>query len=177
MHSGREFRRLNRHCRRLADTLPLPVPFDLDRLIDAVAARRGRRIDVVPVATGPDAPCGLLATTDEVDYILYADDTSPLHRQHILLHELAHLLCDHHKTPAATAVESAELLTKLPPALVRRVLGRTVYSQPQEQEAELLASLILCRARRAAPDPAPPDAQRMPLRALLGVGHPGGERG
>jgi hypothetical protein len=177
VRGGREYRQLRRRCRRLARSLPLPVPFDLDRFIEAVSAERGRRIDVIAMTTTPNAPCGLLATTDEVDYILYADDTSPLHRQHILLHEIAHLLCGHHTAPPTARVEAGGLLDQLPPALVNRVLGRTVYSQPQEQEAELLASLILCQARSTAPEPVLPEEQRVPLRGLLGLGPPGGDRG
>jgi hypothetical protein len=38
------------------------------------------------------------------------------------------------------------LLPHLSPALIRTVLGRTVYSEPQEREAELIASLIHHRA-------------------------------
>ncbi|MEK8171609.1 hypothetical protein NKH77_25790 [Streptomyces sp. M19] len=45
-------------------------------------------------------------TTDRADYILYAADTTALHRQHILLHEAAHLLCGHDRAgpPDCSAV-------------------------------------------------------------------------
>ncbi|GAB2691048.1 hypothetical protein GCM10010442_05560 [Kitasatospora kifunensis] len=124
------------------DALELPVPFDAVRFITGLAERRGRPIELIPVSGRVNLPCGLLVTTDEADCILYSADTTPLHQQHILLHEAAHLICRHHESAPATQT----LLPHLTGALVQRVLGRTVYSEPQEREAELVASLILHRA-------------------------------
>jgi hypothetical protein len=39
--------------------------------------------------------------------------------------------------------------------MVGRVLGRTSYTTDEEREAELLASLILARVRRARPPQSP----------------------
>ncbi|MFF3114671.1 ParH-like protein [Kitasatospora sp. NPDC057904] len=133
----------------MAQELDLSAPFDPAVLLDRLAGRRGRPIELVPVAARPNLPCGLLVSTAEADYILYAADTSPLHRRHILVHEIAHLLFDHAGSAPITPVSSQALLPHLSPALVQRVLGRTGYDEPQEREAELLASLILSRAAKA----------------------------
>ncbi|WP_327069872.1 ParH-like protein [Kitasatospora sp. NBC_01302] len=129
-------------CQQTVDALELPAPFDAVRFIAGLAEQRGRPIELIPVSGRPNLPCGLLVTTDEADCILYAADTTPLHQQHILLHEAAHLICRHHESAPATQT----LLPHLNGSLVQRVLGRTVYSEPQEREAELVASLILHRA-------------------------------
>ncbi|MEU6967177.1 ParH-like protein [Kitasatospora aureofaciens] len=131
----------------MAEQLELPRPFDPVALLEQLAVRRGRPIELLPVAARPHAPCGLLVSTLEADYILYAADTGALHQRHILVHEIAHLLLDH--AGSAPLAPAAALLPNLSPALVQRVLGRTSYDEPQEREAELLASLILNRADRA----------------------------
>lgn len=139
-----------RACRRLVDRQHLPDPFDAAVFVREVAARRGRPVELIPVYARPDLPCGLLLTTEASDYVLFAADTTPFHQQHILLHEAAHLLCGHRD--AATLRSAAQnLLPTLNPALVQRVLGRTVYSEPEEAEAELVASLILSRVSSHRP--------------------------
>jgi len=47
------------------------------------------------------------------------------------------------------------LLPDLDPAVVRRMLGRTYYSVVEEQQAELVASLIHERITAWGPDPTP----------------------
>ena len=49
------------------------------------------------------------------------------------------------------------LFPDLDPAMVAKVLGRTrrYYSSPDEQEAEIIASLILQQANRVTPTPGP----------------------
>lgn len=175
VRSARSYWLLRRRCRRLAESLSLPEPFDITLFLERLGKSRGRPIDLVPIPVRPTGPCGLLATTDAADYILYTTDTTAVHQQHILLHEIAHLLCGHHGAPASRTPGVAALVPHLPAALIQRVLGRTVYTEPQEQEAELLASFILYRvgsqARGAAA--APERAEDMPLCALLGIRHRG----
>ncbi|MFF7981768.1 hypothetical protein ACFZDK_22000 [Streptomyces sp. NPDC007901] len=94
------------------DGLDLPTPFDTARFVDMRARTRGRPIELVPVSARPHLPCGLLVTTDRTDRILCPADTTPLHQQHIQLHEVAHLLCGHHETsPAASSAAQVLLPT------------------------------------------------------------------
>ncbi|MFJ9605970.1 ParH-like protein [Kitasatospora sp. NPDC101176] len=157
MWDDRCYRVALRRCRRVAERLELPSPFDATVLLERLARRRGRPISLLPVAARAGTPCGLLVSTRETDYILYTADTSALHRRHILVHEIAHLLLEHAGSAPLGPVSA--LLPHLSPALVQRVLGRTCYDEPQEREAELLASLILSRASEAdAAHPPGPDA-------------------
>lgn len=153
-------RRLRRNCERILGSLTIPEPFSARALVESVARDSGRRIELMPVTAQDTVPCGLLVATREADYIFYAADTTGLHQEHILLHELAHLLCGHTETSVLADSAAEILLPNLPVELVQRVLGRTVYGRAEEREAELLASLILHRARYegdAEPRPASDD--------------------
>ncbi|MCG8920784.1 hypothetical protein L6E12_34015 [Actinokineospora sp. PR83] len=120
--------------------LPVPVPFDAGALCARVAERRGRPIRLVPMA-GLTGVCGMWVATDTADLVFHESDTTPPHRDHIILHELAHLLCDH-RISIPLAEQARALLPDLDPDVVRRVLGRTAHSGPEEREAEHLAYLI-----------------------------------
>ena len=158
----------------MVDALSLPDPFDVAEFVSALAARRGRPIEMVPVTAKPNLPCGLLLTTAGADYILYSADTTPLHQQHILLHEAAHLLCGHQDDRSALVSAAQVLLPTLPSALVERVLGRTVYTEPQEREAEIVASLIVSRVSSWSP---PPASAHVPSLEALFNRHEGREPG
>ncbi|MEW1859807.1 MULTISPECIES: ParH-like protein [unclassified Streptomyces] len=165
----------DKYRQAMGDTV-LPRPFDELALIARLAARRGRPIELIPVDALPNLPCGLLMVTDQADCIVYATDTSTLHQRHILLHEAAHLVCGHDRVepvPGAGGRDvppgSRALLPHLPDALVRRVLGRTVYSEPQEHEAELLASLICSRVAREADTPQLAEGQQRRLGSMFGA--------
>jgi hypothetical protein len=54
-----------------------------------------------------------------------------------------------------------ELFPSLDPRLVRSVLGRSRYADPEEREAETVASLILERAQNARDVGADPFAARI----------------
>ncbi len=160
---GRE-RELWRRCRRIAATVTPPSPFDPSVFAAALSARLGRTVELLPLPAGSLGPCGVLVSTDRADYIGYPADTTPLHQQHIVLHEVGHLLCGHHDTadrgPAdadtGAGAAARELLPHLSPELVRRVLGRSAYSEVQEQEAEVFASLVLHRTARLPAAPTAP---------------------
>ncbi len=145
-----------RRCRSLADTVALPEPFDAEGFVAALADGRRRPIELMQVSVPSSGPCGLLMSTERADYILYPANTTALHRRHILLHEVGHLLCGHVGSDAGAdgialdAAASKALMPNLSPELVRRVLGRTSYSAVEEQEAELLASLLAQRVARTA---------------------------
>ncbi|GAA4550743.1 hypothetical protein GCM10023192_76060 [Amycolatopsis samaneae] len=160
---------LLRACEQIVSTVDIPDPFDVTAFVAGVAAVRGRPIELVPLAASRGTPCGLLAATDRADYVFYRTDTSPLHQEHILLHEMGHLVCGHTGSGELSEAIAAALLPNLSAALVRRVLGRTVYARRQEQEAELVASLIMHRVRRRVPG-TPVSGELARLRSAFGSG-------
>ncbi len=134
---------LRSRCEQRLSQLPLPAPFTLDRFKDALVTHRGRPLTINAMPTlGPDAPSGIWIATERADHVFVDETARPLHREHIVLHELAHIMCDHKGVPAMTDEDVAALLPALNVEMVARVLGRTRYTQHEEQEAELLATMI-----------------------------------
>ena len=141
---------LRRRCEKRLRGVRVPQPFDLDAFCGEVAAHRGRPLlrRAVP-GLSSHAPCGLWIGTPEADHVFYDPGTSPLHAEHIVLHELAHILSGHHLDTSLAA-----LFPDLDPGAVTRalgvrVLGRVAYTTVQEREAEMMASLIRGRSARA----------------------------
>jgi hypothetical protein len=132
---------LRDRCRQLLADVTMPSPFDIHEFCEQIASKRGRPIRLFPIASGL-TPCGLWAATESTDYVFYETSTSPLHRDHIVLHELSHMLCDHRPAPAHDDELVDRLFPDLNASLVQRVLARSAYSAAEEREAELLASLI-----------------------------------
>jgi hypothetical protein len=114
------------------------------------------------------------------DYVFFENATSPLHREHIILHELGHLLRDHAPTEVIDDRALRLLLPTLDLDVIRRVIGRTSYSAVEEQEAEMIASLVLDRVElRAAPRDIVSDSE---VAVVIGrlestLGSPGQQRG
>jgi hypothetical protein len=159
-------REIRRRCQDLVRDLDVPDPFAIDRFCAGLAAKRGRPIELCPLPMPPDSPCGVWVSTARRDFIFYEEDTSLLHQEHIIMHEVGHLLTDHGGAPAddevdvdhgsgdtATATAARILLPHLDPTLVDRVLNRTAYTAVDERMAETVASMILERANRWRPTP------------------------
>jgi hypothetical protein len=87
-------------------------------------------------------PCGVWISLPDVDYVFYEAETSQLHREHIILHELGHLLCEHQPTEVVDEEVIAQLFPNLNSTVVHSVLGRTTYTAVEEREAEMVASLV-----------------------------------
>jgi hypothetical protein len=117
------------------------VPFDVVVFSQSVAASHGRPIVLRPVSELGPGTVGVWIPTPEVDIIAYARHTTRMHQEHIVLHELSHIICGHR--PVAADSDIAKLLfPDLSADLVRVFLERRSYSSDQELEAEVLASLI-----------------------------------
>jgi hypothetical protein len=135
---------LRRRCERRLHGVRIPQPFELDAFCREVETRRGRPLLRRPVpGLGSHAPCGLWIATPEADHVFYDPGTSPLHAEHIVLHELAHILSGH-----ALDASLGALFPDLAPDTVARALGRVAYTSVQEREAEMMASLIRGRSAR-----------------------------
>lgn len=143
--------RLHRRCKALISNLDVPSPFDIHTLCRSIAEQQGRPIQLKAVAMSAGSPCGLWVSTANTDYIFYAEQTSLLHQEHIIVHELGHLLCGHTTEAAMSDGTSRLLMPTLNPNMVDRMLQRTHYSALEEREAEMIASLILQGADRTSP--------------------------
>lgn len=147
-----EAKRLRRYCAALVDDVEIPDPFDVRELCARLSKRRGKPIRLVPQAMPTGGPCGLWVSTDNAEYIVYEERTSAPHREHIILHEIGHLLCDHRAASVPGAEPTRLMFPSLDPRTVDRVLNRTHYTAVEERQAELIASLILERVSRRAPE-------------------------
>lgn len=155
-----ELRTLRKRCEARLRELDLPDPFDVRAFRDRLAARRGRPI-LLCAARSDLGPCGLWVAGPSLDVVFYEAVTSPLHQDHIVLHELCHLACDHHALPLSEAALAELLCPHLDQSVVQHVLPRAAYSSDEEREAEILASLILDRASGGPPrrEPRPLDVE------------------
>lgn len=154
-----QLKQVRQRCEAKLLELGLSAPFDVHAFCRSLGAQRGRPIYLRPVSA-PTGPCGLWIERLGADYVFYEEQTSRLHQEHIILHELAHLIWEHRPTPVLDH-EVARLLPDLDPQMLRRILARTRYSALEEQHAEVLASLILQWANRRSPEPSwrvPPEA-------------------
>jgi len=134
-------RSIRRQCESALEGVPVPNPFDINDFCRVISVRRQRALHLVPKQTRL-GPCGVWLSLPDVDYVFYEPETSQLHREHIILHELGHLLCEHQPTEVIDEEVIAKLFPHLNPTVVHRVLGRTNYTAIEEQEAEMLASLV-----------------------------------
>jgi hypothetical protein len=81
-------------------------------------------------------------STRSSDYIFFESETSRFHAEHIVLHELGHLLSGHQMGIRDGGETLSGLLPSLDPSTIKRVLGRVSYTTDQEKEAETMASMI-----------------------------------
>ncbi len=123
----------------------------------------------LPEQAAATGACGLWLGTDNADYVFYEPRTAPLHQEHIILHEIGHVLCDHHRSFTGDD-EPTGPPGEMQPHLVRRLMARTSYTTVEEQEAEMIASLIQS-AGRTGPVAGPVGR----LGAFLGVTEDAGE--
>jgi len=115
---------------------------DLDTFRGRVEARQQREIRLVPFPLKSDSIHGLLVSTDEVDFVVFEQDTLAFHQVHIVLHELSHIVLSHHTSLAADSIPAIVKSIRAPTSAPVRVLGRHTYEDTQELEAEMMASML-----------------------------------
>ncbi|MFJ6727405.1 regulator component [Streptomyces sp. NPDC091281] len=145
MRKASEYAELQRRCAAILRDLGVHPSLALDAIRERVEELRGRPLVLreLPEQVAVAGACGLWLGTDDADYVFYEARTAPLHREHIILHEIGHVLCDHHRGVTGHGEElTGRLLTDLTPHLVKRLMTRTSYTTAEEQEAEMIASLI-----------------------------------
>lgn len=145
----RTLKLLGRVCDELLAGLNLPQGADIFALCQGLSRQRGRAVRVVPVELPDPQLYGIWFSTDDTDYIAYEKRTSRLHQEHIIAHELAHIIRGHRGIGGGPGTEAGPggLFPSLDPKVVRSMRPRAGYSDSDEQEAEAMASLLLARLR------------------------------
>lgn len=123
----------------------IPEPFDVAVFQANVGASRGRRVELHELPASVGGVCGLAVGLPSVDHVFFAAGTSPRHQQHIIVHELIHLLFGHGALRGLAIPPGVlrRLLPDLDPGVIRVALARGGYSDPEEREAEAVASLVM----------------------------------
>ncbi|RXS68754.1 hypothetical protein EST92_26330 [Streptomyces sp. TM32] len=133
---------LHRRIRQELRALDVQSPLRVTDLCQALAQKRGRPIDLQAFPLPQPGPLGLWVETATVDLVLYQKETTGLHQDHIILHEvMGHIFGDHRGDDSAVAWDV--MVPGVEQSAVRRVLGRCSYNDDQECEAELAATIIL----------------------------------
>ncbi|MFG2723196.1 regulator component [Streptomyces sp. NPDC048416] len=168
------YEELQRRCIAMLRDLGVERSLPFDAVRARVEELRGRPLVLreLPKEAALSGVCGLWLGTDAADYIFYEARTAPLHREHIILHEIGHVLCDHRRDIAARAegLAAGPLPDDLQPQLVKRLMARSSYTSSEEQEAEMIASLI-----QSAGKPSRPAGPLGRLGAFLGLAADGAE--
>jgi hypothetical protein len=129
-----------------------PAELTLESLKGLVEQQRGRKIVIRSVPhLGADHVSGLWLTLPNAELVLHAATSSELHREQIILHELAHMVLQHDLVQGEDGHVSS-LLPDLDRDTVSRVLARCDRRAEPEVAAELLADLFaaaIARGRRA----------------------------
>lgn len=157
-----------RRCEAIAEQLRIPDPFDMHVLVDRIGADHGVRVELLPASMRDGEPSGLGRRTAGSWQIVYSKDTTVLHQEHIICHELAHFLHGHQGATWLSGADLTAAFPDLPPELLAGMFARDVYSNTEEQEAELLASMILARGGRHPMPPKPVAAELAGGMARLG---------
>ena len=136
LRSTRELKAIHRDCTRKLVDLGLDKLTTVDDIRSIASMISGRDIQLLPYRLSGSGVHGMLVRSGPIDYVVFDSETTTMHREHIILHELSHVLCGH---SAAGQTGPAE------------VLRRENYMDRQEIEAETLASIMGQRVRRGAP--------------------------
>ncbi|MGA5134958.1 hypothetical protein ACPCTO_34765 [Streptomyces olivoreticuli] len=133
---------IQRASERFVRSLGLPSVTGIRDLLPEVERRTQRAVRLEPAEVEWSAPCGMWVATAEMHYIFYDPRTSIAHQDHIIAHEVAHILKRHRGRTKAPAETTEGLLTLLDPELIQSVLGRTQYDDVEELEAELVGTYL-----------------------------------
>lgn len=75
------------------------------------------------------------------EVIFYQEETTRVHQDHIILHEIGHILANH-QDDGDISEDLPDLGPDFPRDLTTRGFRRTCYTEDYEREAELVATII-----------------------------------
>ncbi|MFI5803382.1 hypothetical protein [Streptomyces sp. NPDC051561] len=134
-------RGLQRYVRQQLQVLDVHPPLDVAVLCKALSTHRERHIELREFPLRTPGPQGLRAELETADLIVFQSETTKLHQDHIILHEVGHILADH------PGIDPAKLKGVMAPDgrldSAQPTLHRDMYDTAQELEAEMVATIIL----------------------------------
>lgn len=153
-----QLKRLRRTGAQRIAELELPEVADVAELCRHLGEIRDRPITLVPMQMPASHPCGMWVAARDEDLVFYDANTTSAHQEHIILHELGHIICCHRGAGLLDEATARLLFPNLDPDLVRDMLLRATYDDVQEQEAEIIAYLLSQRVGGTGRQPgdAPP---------------------
>ncbi|MEU4209225.1 hypothetical protein AB0F13_04320 [Streptomyces sp. NPDC026206] len=125
----------------------LPRPWDIEVLCRSLAQSRGRPLTLHPMDL-PAMPFGLWFDDGSGDRIIYRSSATGYYRDHIVLHEICHMLAGHGKPPE-------ELLSRPESAGSadggEQSAAGKACSNAEEELAETFSTMVLKRAGQMRP--------------------------
>lgn len=161
-------RELRRSCKHLLRRLDIKPPLVVHELCRRLGELRGTPIRLIPWALPIPGPFGVWMSRPHEECIFYQEETTRLHQDHIILHEVGHILADH-RDDGGSAEELPDFGPDHPRDVTPRGFRRTCYTEDYEREAELVATIIQEWAvviDHATPH-TPEDSTLGPLRSAL----------
>ncbi len=151
----REYKDLWRQCEARLGALGFTLTANGHEFCEALGTHRKRPIilQALDLQTVQAGLTGLWVATEDEDYVLYESGTDPEHQNHIILHEVGHIVCGHQPESITQAELLAYLLDGLDAEFIRGVLHRGGYSSKAELEAEVFASVLQARSVSPVCDP------------------------
>lgn len=133
------------HTRTIRELVP--TPWDRHEFLAAVSRLRGRTITLTPVESTAlrRLPCGLWVALDNCDEIVYDAASSEYQIDQAIMHEVGHMVLDHHVVGEPFSA-IAELLPDIDLTALKFVMARSNFDDEQESEAELFADLVMASA-------------------------------
>lgn len=121
--------------------LDIHPPLCVDALCRRLGEHLGKPIRLIPWALPIPGPFGLWMSRPNEEVIFYQEETTRVHQDHIILHELGHIIADH-QDDGDVSEDLPNLGPDFPGGWTTRGLRRTCYTEDYEREAELIATII-----------------------------------
>lgn len=140
-------KRCTRRVREIEHEVGIPDPWSVNEFLDGLERFQGHDIDLCAVVWLPGESTGAWQHYPDHDVIAYAANTSPLHQDLIILHEVGHLVSNHRGRCVLSEEEAQRRAPDLAPAAFAHLLDR-VNGATEEHEAEMMATMILARTTK-----------------------------
>jgi hypothetical protein len=130
----------------IAELPAVPQPWSINKLCKRLAAQRDRELLLHPLRI-PALPFGLWYDDGQRDHIIYRAEVSGYHRDHIILHEICHMLGKHRIADRSVSGRERESRVTLLARLVEYA-AENPHTDEQEEVGEAFAARVLNLSKR-----------------------------